>query len=137
MITSTTLYKELQMFKKGDVVWSITNWDSKATVLVKKLTIESFGKVQGTASSLKDGQMIKHSILAKYCDYLYHVSDVENIEEFALEIAKKQKAQKIQHYVDCQHHHFSNNTENYSSYHEHIKQSCQEVMDAEPKVIFK
>lgn len=125
------------MFKKGDVVWSIFSWDDKTTVMVKKLTIQSFGKVQGTASSLKDGKMTKHLILANQANHLHHIADVANIEEFAFEIAKKQKAQNIQHYVDCHHYSFFRNDQDNNNYDKVMKNKCQELLDAEPKVIFE
>ena len=123
------------MFKKGDVVWSVFSWDDKATVMVKKLTIQSFGKVQGTAFSLKDGKMTKNQIYANQAGHLHHVADVKNIEEFALEIAKKHQAKKIEHYKECVHWAYARN-ESADNYYFAMKKNCQEVMDAEPKVIF-
>ena len=127
--------KGIEMFKKGDVVWSIAQYDRNATVSVNKLTIKSFGKVQGTASSIKDGKMINTQIYAKHCDHLFLASDVENIEEFAIKIAGQLKAKKIQHYVDCAHYAYDRN-ETYDNYYFKIKKDCQELMESEPKAIF-
>jgi len=122
-------------FKKGDVVWSIVNWNGKSTVAVEKLTIQSWGKVQGTASSVKDGKMTKHQIYINQAKHLFLVSDVEDIASFALEIAVQQKAEHIKHYVDCAHYAYVRDDER-DSYFNHIKNLCQEIIDEEPTVIY-
>lgn len=124
------------MFKKGDVVWSITDWNHKATVSVNKLTIKSWGKVQGTASLVENGKMINSQIYVKWADHLFLASDVENIEEFALEIAKQIKAKHIKHCLECVHWAYARN-ESSDGYYKAIKEKCQAIMDEEPKVILR
>ena len=127
-----------KQFKKGDVVWQIGNWNSKATAYVKKLTIQSWGKKQGTATDLnKNNDFVKHTFYVDQADTLYLASEVENINVFALEVAKQLKAEHIQHYADCAHHHYIGaGAGAYDSYFNSMAEKCRAVMAEEPTVIF-
>jgi len=119
-------------FKKGDVVWAIYNWDEKATVSVEQLTIKSFGKVQGTAMSNNTNDMTKRQFYANNADHLYLVSDIADINEFAMQKAIEQKTKKIQHYANCVH----KNPDD-TRYVNAMNNNCQAVMNSQPTVIFK
>jgi hypothetical protein len=131
-----------KQFKKGDVVWSITNWDGKATVKVDLLTIQSWGKKLGTASQVKDGQMIKSQIYIGQDDHLFLASDVQDINAFALEVATKQRLNRLAFFADCDLHHYLlghfDRTDKISvNYHAWSRQQTQEVIDAVPTVLFQ
>lgn len=49
-------------FNKGDRVWSIGSWDNKGTFSYQLLTIESWGKKNGTATKVVDGMFRKQRI---------------------------------------------------------------------------
>jgi len=125
-----------KQFKKGDVVWSITNWNGKATVCVSKLTIQSWGKQRGTATSVNNGEFIKHQIYVGQDDHLFLASDVADINEFALQVAKQQKADEIQWCANAVHHHYVGDDGGRDSYFQYINEKCQAIMDEEPTVIF-
>jgi hypothetical protein len=127
-----------KQFKKGDVVWSIQNWNSRATVYVRKLTIQSWGKQRGTASSVQDGQMIKHQIYVGQDDHLFLASDVEDINSFALDVAAKQKLKEIDWCRNAVHHHYVGAGNNaFDSYFKKVNSDCQAIMDEEPTVLFE
>ena len=130
-----------KQFKKGDVVWSIVNWDSKATVNVTLLTIQSWGKKFGTASQVKDGQMIKKQIYIGQDEHLFLASEVQDINAFALEVATKQRLDRLAYFADCDLHHyleghFDRTDKMFVNYHESCKKQTQEVIDAVPTVLF-
>jgi hypothetical protein len=125
-----------KIFKKGDTVWSITDWDGKAKVCVKKLVIQSFGKIQGTAFDVNTNNMAKMQFYTNRVNHLFLVSDVANIQEFAMQKAIEQKAERIQHFVNCVHNDCSKSTFS-DKYAELMKINCQAVMDSEPTVIYK
>ena len=129
------MYKQ---FKKGDVVWRIAGWDSKATVSVKKLTIQSWGKRQGTATSVDNGEFVRSQFYVNQADDLYLASEVEDINAFALEVAKNYKAKNIQWCANAAHHHYVGAGSNaFDSYFISIKKQCEEVIIEEPTVLFK
>lgn len=49
-------------FNKGDKVVLISKWNSKGAFYARRLTIESWGKKQGTATYEQDGKFIKSRI---------------------------------------------------------------------------
>jgi hypothetical protein len=125
-----------KQFKKGDVVWSIVNWNSKATVNVTQLTIQSWGKRQGTATSIKNGQPIKHLIYVGQDDHLFLASDVADVHQFALEIARQQKIVNIQKFVDGAHARIDSSFPGQERYEIRRKVECQELLDEEPTVLY-
>jgi hypothetical protein len=126
-----------KQFKKGDVVWSIVNWNGKATVRVSQLTIQSWGKQRGTATSINNGEFIKHQIYVGQDDHLFLASDVADINEFAHQVAVQQKAKEIQWCVNAVHHHYVGDNVGRDAYFTYINQKCQEIIDEQPTVIFK
>ena len=123
-------------FKKGDLVWSITAYNRKATVCVKKLLIKSFGKVQGTAFNINTNDMAKYQLYANQVEHLYLVNDVADINEFAMQKAIQQKTDLIQSRVNGVHQNWLSG--HYDEHHcKFSNQDCQEIMDSQPTVIFK
>lgn len=124
-------------FKKGDVVLSIINWNGKATVCVSKLIIQSWGKQRGTATSVKDGEFIKHQIYVGQDDHLFLASDVADINEFAYQVAVQQKAKEIQWCANAVHHNYVGDNGGRDTYFAYINEKCQAIIDEQPTVIFE
>lgn len=119
--------------KKGVEVWSICGYDRKATVSIARLTIQSFGKTQGTATKKQSGKFIKCRLYAPY-DSLYPVADVVDVEALALQLAREYKEQNIAHYRNTQHVYADTTTPHY---HESMRRDCEAVMAATPSFIYR
>lgn len=125
----------MAQFEKGQEVWYFQGYDRKATVRATRLTIQSFGKKQGTATYTEQGKMLTQRLYAdlKFND-LVPVADVANIEAECLRRAAIYKAENIKHYVDCQHAYCDSLT---PFYHEHMKRECEAVIAAVPSFVVR
>lgn len=123
----------MSTIKKGTEVYLINDYDHKAAVIVRRMTVKSFGKVRGTASHMEGGKMLETFIDPKMIGQtIFVVADVADINVFALEMAKTQKARRIAHYRDTQQWYLDANTQ----YHASMKRDCEAVIAATPSVIF-
>lgn len=48
--------------KKGQEFWLVTNWDSKGTMRIRRLTCQACGKVILRATESVSGDFVKHAI---------------------------------------------------------------------------
>jgi len=134
-----------KQFKKGDVVWSIVQWDEMfSKVMVKKLTIQSWGKKVGTASHASNGTMTKHQIYIGQDEHLFLASEVDDINAFAFEVAKKYKADRLAYLRDfCLGQYLNGADGGYDDptpyrvrYLADLKQKMIEMIDAKLEVLF-
>lgn len=128
--------------KKGTEVWYISEWNSRATILVRRLVVTSWGKEQGTAVSHENGKPVRHRLYTNPKQPFNHlgriipVSDLPDPEKEAMRRAVIMKAKNIKHYSDLAHHH-SNDKSIRDGYFEWIKSECEKVMAEEPTVIYR
>lgn len=61
-------------FNKGDSVVVIGSWNNKGAFYARRLTIESWGKEQGTASRVANGKFIKSRIYTNNANKLVNDS---------------------------------------------------------------
>jgi hypothetical protein len=131
-----------KQFKKGDEVWSIVQWDRLfSKVMVKKLTIQSWGKKVGTASHASNGTMTKHQIYIGQDEHLFLTSGVADIGAFALEVAKKYKADRLAYLQDfCLGQYlnggYDDTTPHRVRYLDNLKQEIEQIIDSEIIVLF-
>lgn len=122
--------------KKGTPVYLIRSWDDKATVYVQTLIVDSFGKRQGTAHSIENGQMLKvHIRPDQIGQTLFAVADVEDLQTLA-----HQKAVDLRQSTMDRLQYILYRTTHYSDDHPYIKaikKDLAEVTAAEPKAIFR
>jgi hypothetical protein len=131
-----------KQFKKGDEVWSIVQWDRMfSKVMVKKLTIQSWGKKVGTASHASNGTMTKHQIYIGQDEHLFLTSEVDDINAFALEVAKKYRADrlaKLREFALDQYLRgdYDNTDPARVKYHAYVKLETEQIIDSEITVLF-
>lgn len=125
----------MTQLKKGCDAWLITDYNHGATIAVRKLRIESFGKKQGTATYIENGMNLQCQLYADQLGKtLFHANDVADIETFALDMARQQKARWIQHYVERAHDYCDGGANDH--YHFGMKKKCQAVIDEAPNAIY-
>ncbi len=61
-------------FTKGQKVWAIGTWDNYGTFAYRLLTIESWGKKQGTATSVVDGKFVQQRVYTDQANTSLHGS---------------------------------------------------------------
>lgn len=117
---------------KGTEVYLILDWDHKATVSVRRMTVTSFGKQRGTAVYTEGGATLKMFIEPELVgNRLFAVADVADIDLLAQDMAAAQKARWIKHFRDTQHGYL----DAADSYHAAMKRRCEAVMAATPTVV--
>lgn len=126
---------------KGTEVWMFGDWNHGATVYVRRLTITSFGKKQGTAVSVEDGKNVEHRLYTNETHLgmprFIAVADMADPTEEALRRAAIQKA----HHIECNVntvHHYALQPDNWSSeaFYRSMKQGCEKLIAQEPAVHF-
>lgn len=120
--------------KKGTEVFLISDWDHKATVVVYRMTVTSFGAQRGTAVYRENGKTLKMFIFPEMVgNRLFAVADVADIDALALGMAIAQKARWVEHFSSKQQHYH----DACDAYHRAMKKDCDQVLAAAPTVIYK
>jgi hypothetical protein len=121
--------------EKGAEVWMLLDWNHRATVSVRRLTVQSFGKEQGTATYSEGNKFLKCRIYpSDVGKSLFHVADVDDIDTFALAMAVQNKAKRLTHYVDKAHWYCESSSK---GYHESMKKDCEAVIAEAPAIIYR
>ena len=80
------LLSDNSKFKKGMTAFQVSRWGvdyetKKVTVRIRKIQIESFGKIQGTATCKEDGDFIGVSLSPKLTILAHTVEDARKMAE--------------------------------------------------------
>lgn len=76
--------------RKGTEVWMFGSWDDQGTAYARRLVITSFGKEQGTAIYVENGENIQQRLYAKFhYANIVPVADLPDPTEYGLEFARK------------------------------------------------
>jgi hypothetical protein len=127
----------MKTIKKGTEVYMIRGWDGKATVSVTRLTIQSMGQKQATATKLVDGKFTKEQIYARQYHTIYPVDAVTDIEALALELAAAYKAANVRQNLDMVNCHAVMDIHISDSYYAHMRKDCEAILSAVPAVIYR
>lgn len=128
--------------KKGVEVWLFIAWNDRATICAKRLTVTSWGKVQGTAICTENGKPIRKQLWVNlpngYSDApnIIPVADMPDPTEEGMRRAREHKARNIQHHVD-RIHHYSSDPRTSDGYYKAMKDHCEKVLAEEPTLIIR
>jgi len=96
--------------KKGDTIVEVGVWSADfgrkrggpAVHIGRPMAVESFGKTQGTATSIEDGRFVKHRIYANLAGhFLFLVDDEAGISEALKERTRDLRA-RLEAAIRCQ-----------------------------------
>lgn len=119
---------EMSNFKKGDEAFKIKSWDDRGVFYVERVTIQSWGKKQGTATRQVNGKSLKAQIYIVHEGNWYFPATID-AEAKALELA----AVYIQEEMERAEYRLTN-----PAYHQPSAQEDLEYFStAQPAVIFR
>ena len=125
--------------QKGTEVWFFQMWNrSTNKVSATRLTIQSLGKKQGTATRVEDGKFVHDRIYANQYGDLVAVADMPDPTAEGLRRAALQREAEIAHHANCVHgYHLSYNGEDQYGYCAAMKKDCEVVINSAPAVVIR
>lgn len=127
--------------KKGTEIWYFGPWNDRATVYVRRLTVTSWGKEQGTAVCTEDGKPVQHRFYTNpdkpynQCSRVIPVTDMPDPMPEAMRRAVQQKADNLKAHINRIHHYCLDDRTD-TGYFVSMKKGCQALLDEEPAVRF-